>query len=563
MAAQWRAVPSRAADVAFLQYTSGSTAAPKGVCVTHGNLLANSAAIRRGFGIRREDCVVSWLPLYHDMGLVGGMLQPIFSGIPGVLIAPQSFLERPSRWLEAMTRYGGTVSGGRISLFACALIASSSDPWRPSTFAGGPWHSAAQSPYGPRRWPASRRRFSAVGFDAKAFYPCYGLAEATLFVSGGSRQSGAQVETVDVEPLRRGHIQRAGNGISLVGCGRAQEGHKITILEAGAAVGSTGPRVGEICVAGPSVARGYWNNEAASAESFVDQDGEVHLRTGDLGFLSNGQLFITGRKKDLIVIRGQNIYPQDLEQAIEAAVPAIRRGRVAVFRIEEKDQEAIGVAAEVSRTTQRANAAELLAHAIRDAVAVQCGEPARVVLLLNPGGLPRTSSGKPQRSACELQWREGLLDVVSAHDWRLGGCATDAPADRHPPGDLTQTEQSVRAIWAEVLGMEVRHRHVSFFSLGGSSLTAVQIAVRVELAFGVPCEARLLFETPVLRDFAAAVDGLLRKGTPRRMSAIRWWGEVRIWRCPTPTTAMVSMAIGAVERCLQHLRGSTAARGAE
>ncbi|WP_165679080.1 AMP-binding protein, partial [Metapseudomonas otitidis] len=271
-------------DIAFLQYTSGSTSLPKGVQVSHGNLVANELLIRRGFGIGADDVIVSWLPLYHDMGLIGGLLQPIFSGVPCVLMSPRYFLERPVRWLEAIAQYGGTVSGGpdfayrlcceRVSAGALARLDLSG--WRVA-FSGSE----------PIRQDSLERfagQFAGCGFDAASFLACYGLAEATLFVTGGVRGQGIPALGVDGAALAQNRIEPGADSL-LLSCGFGQPGHGVMIVEpaTGAALGEN--RVGEIWASGPSIAHGYWRNPEATAKAFVDRDGTSWLRTGDLGFL--------------------------------------------------------------------------------------------------------------------------------------------------------------------------------------------------------------------------------------------------------------------------------------
>ncbi|WP_165668166.1 non-ribosomal peptide synthase/polyketide synthase [Metapseudomonas otitidis] len=499
-----------AEDIAFLQYTSGSTSLPKGVQVSHGNLVANELLIRRGFGIGADDVIVSWLPLYHDMGLIGGLLQPIFSGVPCVLMSPRYFLERPVRWLEAIAQYGGTVSGGpdfayrlcceRVSAGALARLDLSG--WRVA-FSGSE----------PIRQDSLERfagQFAACGFDAASFLACYGLAEATLFVTGGVRGQGIPALGVDGAALAQNRIEPGADSL-LMSCGFGQPEHAVMIVEpaTGAVLGEN--QVGEIWACGPSIAHGYWRNPEATAKAFVDRDGTSWLRTGDLGFLRDGELFVSGRLKDMLIVRGHNLYPQDIERTVETEVALVRKGRVAAFAVEQDGEEGIGIAVEIGRSVQKAHAPEALIRMIRQAVADACQEAPRVVVLLNPGALPKTSSGKLQRSACRSGLEDGSLDAYA--------CFPDAAASATPvasseaAGDL---QQRIAALWSEQLQVPVVNADDSFFLLGGNSIGAAQVMARLRDELGLELELRQLFEARSLAEFTAAVQAQQASGAPRQ-----------------------------------------------
>jgi acyl-CoA synthetase (AMP-forming)/AMP-acid ligase II len=402
--AEWRC-PSLTPDaVAFLQYTSGSTASPKGVVVSHANLLANELVISRAFEMTEADVVVSWLPLFHDMGLIGGLLQPIFSGQELVLIGPQHFMERPLRWLEAIARFRGTVSGAPD--FAYRLCVDRTRAGAPPGLDLSSWRLAfcGAEPIRPASLRRFAERFAPAGFDAAALYPCYGLAESTLFVSGGARGSGVVVRSFDAGALSEHQAQEATGGRELVACGRAQADHEVVIVDPESQERVAPGQIGEIQVAGPSVALGYWRNPAASAETFAPREGRTFLRTGDLGFVHEGSLFITGRRKDMLIVRGRNLYPQDLEATIEEQLEVVRRGRVAAFSVLSGDEERIGVAIEVSRRLQKLVDPLSLCREVSEKLAEAHGDTPAVVVLLNPGSMPITSSGKLQRSLCAKRW---------------------------------------------------------------------------------------------------------------------------------------------------------------
>jgi len=520
--APYRAAPS---EVAFLQYTSGSTSTPKGVMVTHGSLWANEVAIREGLGVTADDVFVSWLPLYHDMGLIGALSQPVFSGIALVLMSPQYFLERPVRWLEAMARHRGTISGGPD--FAYRLCADRVSDEQRAALDLSSWRVAfsGSEPVRKATLDAFVERFTTAHFDAQAIFPCYGLAEATLYVTGMAHGAGVHAPWFETQELERGcaRLGTAGDAqaSALVSCGQAASGHTVEIVDhAGGAVLDAG-QIGEILVHGPSVAAGYWRRADATAATFVLRDGATWLRTGDLGFVHDGELYVAGRIKDLLIVRGRNLYPQDLEQAIEREVELVRRGRVAAFAVEIDGQEGIGIAAEVSHKMRKLVAPEAIAAALTEAVALDCGEPASVIVLLNPAGLPKTSSGKVQRAACAQGWQQRSLDAYAyfAQGRRLDAAdVADAVAQATAP--LSEIEQALAELWREALpGGATLSAHDSFFALGGNSLAAVQVASAVRTRWAIDYTPRDVFSAPLLRDAAARLRELQAEGTvtARRM----------------------------------------------
>ena len=501
LAVEWQMPELADDDIAFLQYTSGSTSTPKGVQVSHGNLVANERLIRHGFGIGDDDVIVSWLPLFHDMGLIGGLLQPIYSGVECVLMSPRYFLERPRRWLEAIARFGGTVSGGPDFAYRlccervneAALEGLDLSKWRVA-FSGS-------EPIRPDTLERFAAWFAPAQFDASSFYACYGLAEATLFVTGGVRGEGIAQLEVDLDALGE-NLARPGRGTSLINCGCTQPDHDVQLVDpvSGETLGPD--RVGEIWSSGPSVALGYWRNPEASARTFVEKDGRTWLRTGDLGFLHNGELFVTGRLKDMLIVRGQNLYPQDLERCVEEEVDLVRKGRVSAFAIEHQGRDGIGIAAEVGRSVRKLISAEALAKAISAAVAETFQEAPLVVALLEPGALPKTSSGKLQRSACRAQLLDGSLQAYAIQ--RAGEPISDGASAR-PVAPLSAQEQAIAALWSEVLELPAIRRDDNFFALGGNSIKATQLMARLRERLGRAVELRLLFEAPELGAFVAAL----------------------------------------------------------
>ncbi|WP_212625269.1 non-ribosomal peptide synthetase [Pseudomonas sp. PP3] len=499
LAERWVAPDLQGDHIAFLQYTSGSTALPKGVQVSHGNLVANERLIRHGFGIdlNPDDVIVSWLPLYHDMGLIGGLLQPIFSGVPCVLMAPAYFLGRPLRWLEAISDYGGTISGGPD--FAYRLCSERVSDSALERLDLSRWR-VAYSGSEPIRLDTLERfteKFAACGFTDDSFMASYGLAEATLFVAGTPRGQGIGNLRVDDQALTQNRAE-PGEGSAIMSCGISQPDHAVLIIDPASLTERDDNAVGEVWAAGPSIAHGYWRNPEASAKTFVQHAGRTWLRTGDLGFMRGGELFITGRLKDMLIVRGHNLYPQDIEQTVEREVEVVRKGRVAAFAVSVDGQEGIGIAAEISRSVQKILPPEALIKAIRQAVAEACQEAPSVVVLLNPGALPKTSSGKLQRSACRNRLADGSLDSYAVFP-----SATSESAGATEIGSGLQS--LIGRIWCEQLQLNEVGADDHFFLLGGNSIAATQVVARLREELGLELNLRLLFEAPTLGAFAEVV----------------------------------------------------------
>jgi myxalamid-type polyketide synthase MxaB len=421
-AADWRPACTRGDDLALLQYTSGSTQAPRGVMVTHANLMHNSELIRRHFGHDEHSCGVIWLPPYHDMGLIGGLLQPLYAGFPVVLMSPAAFIQRPLRWLQAVSRYRATTSGGPN--FAYELCVQRIAPQDRAGLDLSSWEVAfnGSEPVCHDTLRRFAETFAACGFRREAFQPCYGLAEATLLVSAGAPLRPPTVRWVQVCGLEQNRVvdtaSAAAEGKALVGCGRVDPEQRVVVVQQETGRCCAAQEVGEIWVQGPSVARGYWERPDETRASFQARlDGEEgsFLRTGDLGFLRDGELFITGRLRDLIIVRGANYYPQDLERTVETCRRGLRSAGCAAFAVEEHGHEGLVVVQELD--SPRCDDPAPLFAAIRRAIAEEHGLQVGAIVLLRPGRLPRTTSGKIQRQACRSDFLKDRLDGVVAV-WR-------------------------------------------------------------------------------------------------------------------------------------------------
>ena len=426
-AEDWQRSSMASDTLAFLQYTSGSTAEPKGVMVSHGSLLHNLEMVKRSFGQSENSVVVGWLPLYHDMGLIGNVLQPLYCGAQCVLMAPVAFLQKPVRWLRAISQYRATTSGGpNFAYELCVRKVPSEDregldltSWRVA-FNGA-------EPVRPNTLERFAETYEPWGFRRSTLHPCYGLAEGTLLVSCDAVGAMPKLKRFDSSALERNQVQMVPEGAEeagtqrLVGCGGPWLGQRVVIADPETRRACGAGQVGEIWVAGPSVARGYWNQPEMTRDVFrarlvgersTGEGGESFLRTGDLGFLWGGELYITGRHKDLIIIRGRNHYPQDIELTAESSHSGLRAGCGAAFSCEVDGEERLVVVHEVERHPG-ATLPEL-AEAVRRAVTEGHEVEPHQVVLIRTGHLPKTTSGKVQRRACRAAILAGGLPVVLA-----------------------------------------------------------------------------------------------------------------------------------------------------
>ena len=511
----WQGPQVQPSDIAFLQYTSGSTSTPKGVQVTHKNLIVNEELIRQGFGIDETDVIVSWLPLYHDMGLIGCLLQSIYSGVLCVLMSPRYFLERPVRWLEAISQYKGTISGGPD--FAYRLCSERVSASVLDTLDLSSWQLAfsGSEPIRQDSLDIFTDKFSSCGFDKRNLFSCYGLAEATLFVTGSARKQGISALHLDSEMLAKNRAQTIPHETTvkstIMSCGYSQPGHAVRIVDPNDSKVLLDNNVGEIWVSGASIANGYWRNPEATAASFVESNGCVWLRTGDLGFVSEKELFVTGRLKDMLIVRGQNLYPQDIERIVENEVEVVRKGRVAAFSINVNGKESIGIAAEVGKKLQNLIPAEALINRIRKVVAETCQEAPQQVALLQPGTLPKTSSGKLQRSACCQGLIDGSIEAYASYPEKIKTEPKELVSNVTKQTSVTGLSENIAKIWRELLQIEQIAAQDNFFLLGGNSVIAVQVIAQCRDSLNTDIDLRLLFDVPVFAEFTLAIEHKLSK----------------------------------------------------
>jgi acyl-CoA synthetase (AMP-forming)/AMP-acid ligase II len=456
LAPEWKEPGVSTETLALLQYTSGSTTTPKGVMVSHGNLLYNSACVNQLFDPTPYGVTVTWLPAFHDMGLTNGIIQPVYKGRPCFMMSPQSFLQRPIRWLQAISRYKATVSGGPN--FAYEQCITKTTPQQRETLDLSSWD-VAYNGAEPIRGDTLERfatTFASCGFRPGVFHPCYGLAEATLLVSGGSLKDGkpCHAQAAALEHNRVAETSDPKDNVrTLVGSGRTILETRIVVVDPESLTACAADTVGEIWVSGPGVTKGYWHQPEETERSYraylADNGDGPFLRTGDLGFLKDGELFITGRLKDLIIIAGRNIYPHDIELTVEQSYLAIRPGGCAAFSINVADEDRLVIAAEIERCYQSVDQrqetgtannikpryengaarngaiylhsngngrlplnAEAITRAIRQAVAEEHDVRVHAAVLLKAGSLPKTSSGKVQRNVCQANFLNGTLATL-------------------------------------------------------------------------------------------------------------------------------------------------------
>lgn len=419
-AIQFSEMPIPSSDLAVLQYTSGSTGQPKGVMLTHSNLIRNCEMIADLFEESNQAIGVSWLPMYHDMGLVGGVLSPMYMGLSMVLMSPMSFMQRPVRWLKAITKYQASTSGGPNFAYQLCVDKVTEEEMQGLDLSSWTLAFNGAEPIRASTLEQFTRKFERVGFSHSSHFPCYGMAETTLIVTGGPRHSPPVMKTFDSRCLDARMVklvhEDAEESRCLVGCGRATDNESVLIVDTQTLKPLEDQAIGEIWIQSPSVGKGYWEKEELSQANFqaVTADGEgPYLRTGDLGFWSDGQLYVAGRVKDLIIVRGVNRYPQDIEQTVEECHESISSSAAAAFADDSGPRERLIIAVEVHRSLESDWGP--VVQAIRKSVTQGHELPPDAVVLVRHGSLPRTSSGKIQRHACLRDFREGNLRIV--HQW--------------------------------------------------------------------------------------------------------------------------------------------------
>ncbi|MGQ3318081.1 condensation domain-containing protein [Pseudomonas brassicacearum subsp. neoaurantiaca] len=528
-ASQWQRPVIDGSTVAFLQYTSGSTGSPKGVEVRQRNLIANVELMRQAYAFDEHGAMVNWLPLYHDMGLIGGMLAPLYSGMPCYLMASQTFVNAPSTWLQALSRYRATASFAPNFAYAlCNRVVSDNliaqldlSAWKHAINGAEPIH--------PGTLEAFAQRFAACGLNPLAISPGYGQAEATLCVSATPADALPVVLRLDKAVLETGRVALAtadAAAVEFVACGYPQALHGIAIVDPPTFERCAADRIGEVWLKGPSNAESYWKNPEATREAFearIAGSSEHYLRSGDLGFMHEGQVVICGRLKDLLILNGRNLYPHDIEFAITDAEPGIRTGRIAAFS--EMDpalgREKLVIVAEPQRKfVDPAHHPALFAsmqNAVREAA--DCGIDQ--IVLVQAGTIPMTTSGKIARQGARKQLAAGTLSIIaqSGGQHASHGETLDLAQFKRLVAQTPQQAQVACRQWLEQTLHAVNpylsaHFERSLIGQGLDSIGVADFAARLHRDLGWNFETQDLFGEITLEQWALALQGFLNEPAP-------------------------------------------------
>ncbi|MCA9193624.1 MAG: aminotransferase class I/II-fold pyridoxal phosphate-dependent enzyme [Planctomycetales bacterium] len=538
---QWKPPAIQSSDIAVLQYTSGSTGRPKGVMLSHGSLVRNTELILFAFETHKNSFGVSWLPTYHDMGLVGGILSPIFVGCTMVLMSPMAFLQKPIRWLQTISHYRATTSGGPNFAYQLCVDKVADEElqgidlscWRTAFNGAEPVRASTLRQFA--------ERFSQVNFDLGSFLPCYGMAETTLIVTGGPQKDPPVIKTFDSQELDNQRVVPCPSdhpaARAMVGSGQILPGEDVLIVDPELLQPSSVGAIGEIWVRSPSVGSGYWEKEEDTIASFqaftVDGQGPF-LRTGDLGFVHEQQLYVAGRLKDMIIVRGVNRYPQDIELTVEQAHDAMQSGLVAAFADNAEDRERLIIAAEVQRREGMDWDEVILS--IRRSVSQQHELPPDAILLVRFGTLPRTSSGKIQRHACRDEFQRGSLKLIAEwKSWQIDLPPTEpmiaaSTISGGEPGatqlgghDLTSPDHEIVDAVTDAVRAVAQERAKQLdldtnivLDLGLDSLERMQIVHSLEQAFDGRFPEHILQEIETIREVSQAIERYLGKHRMRR-----------------------------------------------
>jgi acyl-CoA synthetase (AMP-forming)/AMP-acid ligase II/acyl carrier protein len=506
-------------EIAFIQYTSGSTGSPKGVMITNKNLLHNQQQIKSAFGCDASSIIFSWLPFHHDMGLIGNILHTIYIGCTAVLMSPFHFIQSPKRWLAAISRYKVTHSGAPN--FAYDLCVNKVSPTELATLDLSHWKVAFNGAE-PIRWETIQQfssYFKPAGFQENAFSPCYGLAEATLIVSGYKQETGPLVAIfVDNTPARDGKLRLTTaadpQAKPVVSAGSVVPGMHVKIISTQDLHECTDLEEGEIFIAGDNVTNGYWNKDNSSL--FNEWDGQLFLATGDLGFFHKGALFVYGRRKEMLIIRGENFYPYDIEQMIAQSVMAVEQNGVAVFGF-NNPEEVVVIVAEIKRSAIKDLAVVSIIDAIDKAVVDVFGIAPYDILLTTPLGIPRTTSGKLQRLKCRDYYVQHTFNVIGS---KLG--STEAPSGKSNNNFLLQEAMAhsnfntIKSYLVDVIGDKVGYLNadrlndnVELTGLGIDSLRATELINTINKDLNINMDVTKVFQHNTLSGLIKSIENVL------------------------------------------------------
>ncbi len=545
----WQAPGVKASDLAFLQYTSGSTGEPKGVMVSHENIMVNEEMIRVAFGFRKEHKFVSWLPMFHDMGLIGTTLHPIYLGAQSILMTPASFLRQPLRWLKAISDYRAEVSVAPN--FAYELCVEQISEEQKKSLDLSCWTHALSGAEPVRAETLNRFNdlFSKQGFSWDAFYPVYGMAETTLIITGGGSIERPRIERLSSQSLAANRFsllgsagnrkQRHPDAIDVVGVGEKVLDQEVVIVDPETKKRCAPDTVGEIWVSGKHVGQGYWNNEKLSKDIFKariqNDDGSsskaCYLRTGDLGCFLGDELFITGRLKEVIIVRGRNYYPYDIELIAQQSHPYLKIDSSAAFSVEIKGQEQIVLFMEVERKHRLKVNGDEVASAVRKAIAREHGLQVYGVCLLKPGRIPKTSSGKIQRGACKRAFENDSMEFIakSLHVLDVKDRFDNISMSRDELQSLSDSERRgkiieyLRASVSVLLQVDIQEvpAEQALTSLGLDSLQVTQLVSRVRDHLQVELAIDELFDLESLAQVAELTVRLIQNDPALRLPEIK------------------------------------------
>ncbi len=524
-------------DIAFLQYTSGSTGEPKGVMVTHGNIMSNMEFIYQSFSYSDETVFVSWLPTFHDMGLIGGVLSPLYGGFSTTLMSPVYFLQKPLRWLEIISKYKATVSGGpNFAYDLCTdtikdeeLHALDLSSWKVAFNGAEPIHASTLSKFS--------KKFENCGFKADSHYPCYGMAETTLIIAGGKTEDAPVILNVNQEALQEGSIKIEKNldlSQEMISSGYSWLGHETLIVDTQSHTQVAKGEVGEIWARGESVALGYWRDKEKTDTTFnayvkESQEGPF-LRTGDLGFFYEGQLFICGRVKDLLIIRGRNYYPQDIEELVSDSNEALSANACAAFSVTVDNQEQLIIVQEVKRTYVRQIDVQKVFSEIRTNVSVALELQVSDIILLRPGQLLKTSSGKIQRQANKKAYESQGFKVLASYkeecvgtDEQIEDFSLQVYQTLHESKKKEYISLHLKASLSQLSNISAQNiqENQNLLALGLDSLRMTQLLAELQTVYFLEMNLELLFELKSVENLLNALKQSLDKQALNSLSPVK------------------------------------------
>lgn len=515
-AKKWRKPEIVTDDLATLQYTSGSTGWPKGVMVSHSNILHNAEAVKRSFGFNDSTIGVNWLPNFHDMGLFGALMQVPYSGYCNVIISPAEFVKTPANWLKAITKYKGTTAGGPNFTYEYCIERLTEEDKKEIDLSSITTMYCGAEPIRRDTFKRFAKAFKDYNFMERQFYPCYGLAESVLIVTGGDftkepvylRANADLIESenkIEVDPDSE-------NVVDYVGCGHPWIDGKVYIVDPFTKEICVKGKIGEIWTSGPSVCQGYYNKEEETKEVFraytSDTNEGPFMRTGDLGFIHDGQLYVTGRLKDMIIIRGQNYYPQDIEKVIEESHVALRQYGNAVFSVEAAGEERLVVVQEIERTYMRNLNGEEVYAAIRDAVAGEFDLSVHHIVLIRTGSILKTTSGKIQRRASKKAYLENNLTIVASSELDISDEYRVVSFD---PAKDTIEQWLIRWISRKTnINTSDIDPEKSILSYGLDSIAMVELEREVNKQFGIEIELTDFMERNKIREIVEIGERMLK-----------------------------------------------------